>query len=339
VLRWSLPALAVLTAVLACHWQEQAPAVAPAPAAASASAEADPSLRVLSVAVACTKIASCSHPHDAPRERDPAACVDWWVATAGTDDAFAACIGGAKDCAGIDVCVRRRGNPQAASVCASRPKNDTTCQGGKLVQCGDDDPRESVLTDCGALQATCGEHALEGGLVARACLSSALCPDGAPAARCDGDAALIACHDGAVERETCLPTQRCEQLKAADGTAVASCEPNGHRHCDDVGARRCDGAKLLECMPHAATGMSRTVDCASFGFACDAKSTHPCVSAGPAECDASTPDGAPRCDGDALVFCAAGKKMRVPCTEVGFAACDPDAHGTEAACSATRAQP
>jgi hypothetical protein len=337
VLRASVPALGVMLAVFACH---EGPPVASAgePATAAASSDDGAALRVASVSSACTKIVSCSHPHDAPRERDPAACVDWWVATAGADAAFSSCIGAAHDCAAVDVCVRRRGDPAAAAVCASRAKNDTTCDGGKLVQCGDDDPRESTLTDCAALSATCGEHTIEGGLVTRACLSASLCPDSAPAARCDGPGALVTCHEGAADRETCAASQRCEQLKGADGAPVASCEPNGHRHCDDVGARRCDGAKLTECAPHGATGVTRTVDCAAFGFDCDAKSAHPCVAGAHAECDPGAADGAPRCDGDTLVFCAAGKRVRVSCIDVGFASCDPDAHGTEAACSASPAQ-
>jgi hypothetical protein len=64
------PATAVVV-LLACH---ASPAVAPGL-----------SERIDRAARTCAKVASCAHPHDAPRDRDPSACVDAWVARAAAE--------------------------------------------------------------------------------------------------------------------------------------------------------------------------------------------------------------------------------------------------------------
>jgi hypothetical protein len=151
--------------------------------------------------------------------------------------------------------------------------------------------------------------------------------------RCDGTHAVVACHEGAVERTPCASGARCEEHRAADGAVTALCEPPAHRHCDAVGKRWCEEGKLVSCQAHGPFGEAVVSDCAAMGLSCDPRveGGGACVVPGPRACERA----APRCDGDALVFCAAGRSARVSCRDVGFTACDPDAHGVDAACTAS----
>lgn len=307
-----------------------APSTPPPPPTAPSPQQA--AQRVDHVARACAKIASCAHSHDAPRERDPSACVDWWLGHVKDGDAFARCVDAARGCAAVDACVRERtGNAIAAAYCRAHPGEQTGCEGATLITCADDDPAESTATDCAALQATCGETRAAGGLVARGCMSAARCPAGAPEARCDGDGnAIITCRDGAVERTACAAGVKCEEHKANDGTLTALCEPPGHLHCNEVGKSWCDGARLVQCSAHGHTGELKVVDCASIGMACDAALAHPaCALPGQRACSPA----APRCDGGSLSFCAAGRNVKIACDAIGFSKCDPDGHGLEASCA------
>jgi hypothetical protein len=290
--------------------------------------------RVERIAQACTKIASCAHSHDAPRERDPGACVDWWIDHVyGENNDFATCIARARSCAEVDHCARDRGDPQAVAFCKAHPDAQTGCDGTRLVTCGDDDPDESTAIDCAKLGATCGEQHLAGGLVTRACLSPQLCPPGAPEARCDGKTAIISCHEGAVERSSCPAGVPCQEHKDSDGDQTATCEPPGHVHCEHVGERRCDGSRLVQCVPHGHFGEPRVLDCAAFGLGCGhanvGGTTKPdCIVPNQAACDES----GVKCDGQAVSFCAAGRKVTISCAALGFGPCDPDAKGLDAAC-------
>jgi hypothetical protein len=144
----------------------------------------------------------------------------------------------------------------------------------------------------------------------------------------------VTCREGAVERTTCAPGVKCQEHKGSDGVASALCESGDHQHCKDVGKSRCDGGRLVQCMPHGALGEERVVDCNAMGLACDASTGKPaCALPGARGCVA----GAPRCEGDALSFCAAGRPTKVACADLGFARCDPDGHGLEASCAPARA--
>jgi hypothetical protein len=301
--------------------------------------------RIDRAARTCARVASCAHAHDAPRDRDPSACVDAWVARAPSDvEPFEACVEAAgrgsspsSFCDQVDACIRARGDAVATAYCRANPGLARTgCNGNRLVTCTEDDPTESSSTDCAAFGATCGDSSQAGGLLTRACLSSTLCPPGAPDVRCEGDRAVVGCHDGAVDRTVCLPGARCEEHRGADGSSSAICESPGHRHCGTVGKRWCEHGKLVSCIPHGPFGEAVISDCAALGLACDdhAESGAACVVPGPRACE----HAAARCEGDALTFCAAGRRFRVACGDLGFRVCDPDAHGVDAAC-ATEAVP
>jgi hypothetical protein len=307
--------------VVACASSSPPPVVAAPPDGVS---------HVDRVARACAKIASCAHAHDAPRDRDPSACVDGWLARARPNDAaFLRCVSSAASCGALDACAKERGGDAiAAAYCRAHPGEPTACDDARLVICADDDLAESRSIDCAALSATCGEsHA--GGLVTRGCMSPTLCPAGAPDARCDGDA-IVTCRDGAAERTACTKG-RCVEHRG--DTRSAMCESPGHDHCDDVGRSRCEGGMLVQCVPHGPLGERRVVDCGALGLACDGSSAKAvCALPGQRSCEA----GAPRCRGDALAFCAAGRPFEVKCAEIGFARCDPDGHGLEASCGTAR---
>jgi hypothetical protein len=302
---------------IACH--------AGAPPASPAAGD-----RVDRAARACAKIASCAHPHDAPPDRDPGACVDAWLARPAADAVrLETCLDAAAGCGQVDACARERGDLLATAYCRANPGARTACQGTRLVTCSEDDPAESVSTDCAAFGASCGDSKQPGGLLARACLSATLCPSGVPEVRCEGAAAIVSCHEGAVERTACAGPSRCEQHRGADGVLSAICEPPAHRHCDAVGKRWCEQGLLATCQPHGPYGEVATTDCASLGLACaDHAQGAACVAAGALPCERA----APRCDGEALAFCAAGRHYRLACRDLGFASCDPDAHGVDAAC-------
>jgi len=306
--------------VVACHSAN--PAAAPSLAA-----------RIDAAARTCAKLASCAHAHDAPRDRDPAACVDAWIARAPAErEPVEACVVAAKDCAEVDACGRDRGDAATAGYCRAHAGVRTGCEGSRLVTCSQDDPAESSAIDCAAFGATCGDLPQAGGLMVRACVSAALCPAGAPEVRCDGPGAVVTCHEGAVERAACPGAARCEEHQAKDGAASAVCEPPSHRHCDTVGKRWCEQGSLVQCQPHGPYGEPVVTDCASLGLACDehAEPGAACVAPGPRSCE----HAAPRCEGDdMLTFCAAGRRFRLSCRALGLGACDPDAHGVDAACS------
>ena len=310
---------AVLVAVACCH---------------GGTVPSTPGLseRIDLAARTCARVASCAHAHDAPRDRDPSACVDAWVARARADvEPFETCVAGAVDCEEVDTCMRARGNAVATAYCRANPGARSGCDGNRLVTCTEDDPTESSSTDCATFGATCGESKQAGGLLTRSCLSSTQCPAGAPEVRCDGTRAIVGCHDGAVDRTACIGGAHCEEHRGADGTPSAICESPGHRHCDAVGKRWCEQGKLVSCIPHGPIGEAMVSDCAALGLACDdhAETGAACVVPGPRACE----HGGARCDGDALTFCAAGRRFRVACRDLGFSVCDPDAHGVDAACA------
>jgi hypothetical protein len=312
---------ATVVVFLACHGGSP-------PAAPELSALIDRTART------CAKVASCAHPHDPPRERDPSACVDAWVARGGAEvDPFETCVAEATGCEQVDACMRARGDAVATAFCRAHPGVRSGCEGSRLVTCSEDDPAESSSTDCSGFGASCGDSQA-GGLLTRACLSAALCPAGAPEVRCEGTQVVVGCRDGAVNRTACLGDTRCEERRAADGTASATCESPTLRHCDVVGKRWCQQGKLVSCMPNGPFGEAMVADCAALGLACDdhAVAGPACVVPGPRGCE----HAAARCDGDGLSFCAAGRRFRVACHDLGFGACDPDAHGLDAACAPSR---
>ncbi|HEY8086773.1 MAG TPA: hypothetical protein VIF09_02990 [Polyangiaceae bacterium] len=290
------------------------------------------------VARTCARVASCAHAHEASRERDPGACVDAWIAKAGPEQsAFETCVAGALGCEEVGACVRGKVDLAAASYCKGHPGARTGCDGTHLVACGEDDVNESTSTDCAALGASCGDSKQPGGLATRACISGALCPSGAPEGRCEGTAAVLSCHDGVVGRTACAHGARCEEHRGADGVPSALCELPGHRHCDVVGKRWCEGDVLVTCGPHGSLGEAVTTDCAASGLACEGalQGGAACAVRGVRSCD----HGAAKCVGDALSFCAAGVPVRVSCHDLGFAGCDPDAHGVDAACATVASHP
>jgi hypothetical protein len=285
---------------------------------------------------ACAKIASCAHAHDAPRDRDPSACVDAWIVRPSGDfDEPVRCIVDAAGCDAVAACLRARGDPTAAAFCRQNAGARTGCDGDRLVTCSADDPADCTSIPCASFGARCGEWKQPGGLVSRACLSPSLCPAGAPEVRCEGPQSLVSCRDGAADRTECVGEARCLAVKGTDGVPSAICEPPAHRHCDAVGKRWCEGGSLVVCQPHGPFGEAVVSDCAALGLACDdhASAGAACVVPGRGACVA----GAPRCEGGALAFCAAGRRVHVPCTELGFVTCDPDAHGVDAACTLTQA--
>lgn len=313
----------------ACGGQEP-----PAQAPAARAPRKDPS-SLHQVSEACARVASCTHSHDAPRLRDPSACVDWWVghADASAPDPLQKCFSQATTCEQINTCIHGGGDAKAAAFCAQRPGVVSGCEGDRLVSCGDDDAQESTITDCTALGATCREMKAAGGLVIRACFAPAKCPPGAPEARCDGPGAVVSCRDGAIERATCRPGTRCEDHKDEAGEATASCQLPGRRRCDALGARHCEGDRLIECSSQENAGKVRVSDCAGFGLRCTGSGPRAgCYVPADVECDK---DMLPKCEGNgqSLVFCAAGRLTKIACASLGMGACNPTAHGSVAACS------
>lgn len=287
------------------------------------------------IASTCARIASCSRAHDVPRLRDPGTCVDWWFAhaDAGEPDPLHACLARATTCQAIETCMHGSGDARAAQFCAARPGVVTGCDGDRLVSCGDDDAPESTVTNCAAMGATCREMKSAGGLVTRACFSPEKCPMGAPEARCEGDAVVVSCHDGAIERARCAPGTRCEQHKDESGEATARCELPGRPRCGSLRARRCDGDRLVECTGQDLAGKIHVTDCATFGLRCSGTGPRAgCYVPKDVECDREM---LPKCadNGRSLVFCAAGRTVKVPCSSLGMGSCDPTARGAIAACS------
>ena len=319
----------VLALVAACGGTEpppQAPAAGPG--------RKDPA-SLQQVSMTCARIASCTHAHDTPRLRDPSACVDWWVQHADPQipDPLQKCLAGATTCAQIDTCMHGAGDVRAAQFCAARPGVVSGCDGERLVSCGDDDAQESTVTDCTALGASCRELKSAGGLVIRACFAPQQCPANAPEARCDGENAVVSCHDGAIERARCGTGTRCEEHKDEAGEATASCTLPGRRRCDLLGARHCEGDRLVECAGQDHYGKIRVSDCAGFGLRCNGTGPRAgCYVPADVECDKEM---LPKCEdaGRSLVFCAAGRTTKIACAALGMDACNPAARGAVAACS------
>lgn len=285
------------------------------------------------VAEACARIASCAHGHDAPRLKDPGACVEWWLAHGDprSPDPLRKCLSDAKTCAQIGTCMHGAGDARAAAFCAARPGVVSGCEGDRLVSCGDDDAQESTVTDCAALGASCREMRAAGGLVVRACFAPQKCPAGAPEARCDGPGAVLACHDGAIDRIACPTGTTCEEHKDESGDATASCQLPGRRRCVP-GARRCDGDRLVECS--GAEGRVRVTDCAGFGLRCTGQGPRAgCYVPANVECDKEM---LPKCQDGSVVFCAEGRITKVSCAAIGMGACNPNARGLVAACTPAR---
>jgi hypothetical protein len=307
----------------------------PAPNVPSASTTRKDPASLQQVSETCARIASCTHSHDAPRLRDPSACVDWWVAQHDPSgpDPLQRCFTQATTCEQINTCIHGGGDAKAAQFCSQRPGVVSGCDGDRLVSCGDDDAQESTVNDCTALGATCREMRAAGGLVIRACFAPQKCPAGAPEARCDGEGAVLSCHDGAIERAKCRPGTRCEERKDDSGEATASCELPGRRRCDLMGARHCEGDRLVECSTSDHFGKVRVSDCAGFGLRCTGSGPRAgCYVPADVECDKEM---LPKCseDGQSLVFCAAGRLTKIACSSVGMAVCNPSARGPVAACS------
>jgi len=301
----------VLALVAACGGTEpppQAPAAGPG--------RKDPA-SLLQVSMTCARIASCTVQHADPQIPDP----------------LQKCLAGATTCAQIDTCMHGAGDARAAQFCAARPGVVSGCDGERLVSCGDDDAQESTVADCTALGASCRELKSAGGLVIRACFAPQKCPANAPEARCDGENAVISCHDGAIERARCGTGTRCEEHKDEAGEATASCTLPGRRRCDLLGARHCEGDRLVECAGQDHYGKIRVSDCAGFGLRCNGTGPRAgCYVPADVECDKEM---LPKCEdaGRSLVFCAAGRTTKIACAALGMDACNPTARGAVAACS------
>ena len=325
-------ALGAVALVVACGGQDPPPKppVAPTP-------PKDPTW-FGDVAQACARVASCTHTHDAPRLRDPGACVDWWVAHGDPQapDPLRTCLTNAKTCDAVKTCMNGGGDARAAAFCAQRPGVVSGCEGGRLVSCGDDDSHESTVIDCAAMGASCRELKAAGGLVVRSCYSPQKCPAKAPEARCDGNA-VLACRDGAMERVACRPGTQCEDHNDQSGDATASCELPGRRRCDVLGARHCENDRLVECHEQGHFGKVRVSDCVGFGLRCAGSGPRAgCYVPSNVECDKEL---LPKCEAGALVFCAAGRLARVGCSSLGLGACDPSGKGPMAACGTSDAPP
>jgi hypothetical protein len=289
--------------------------------------------RLEKAARTCAGVASCAHPHDAARERDPGACVEALVTRApAAADAFEGCVAKTKGCSDVDACVRARGDAAAAQFCRDHAGKHAGCVGTRLVTCSEDDPSEATSMDCAALAGTCAELPQPGGLLVYGCVSPSLCPAGASGSHCQGAGAVVSCHEGAAERTECAAPSRCTETKAADGTGLAFCEQPNHRHCTELDKRWCEDGRLLTCRSHGPVGEVVATDCALQGLTCEPSPDNgaECAVPGKPVCTR----GSPTCEGESLAFCAAGRRFRVSCRDLGFAACDPDAHGVDAACSA-----
>lgn len=288
------------------------------------------------VAGACAKIASCTNANDAPRLRDPGACVDWFVGKYDPADPLQRCVEGAKGCEQVNACVHGAGDPKAVEFCAKRGGVVSGCDGERLVSCGDASGAESYVVDCAKLGASCRETRAAGGIIVRGCFSAQKCPAGAPEARCDGNAVLT-CRDGAMDRAPCKPGTNCEERKDGAGEAIATCELPGRRRCDLLGSRRCEGDRLVECERErgqtAAAAKARVSDCAGLGLHCSGVGPRAgCYVPSNVECDKEM---LPRCELGKLVFCAAGRVTKLACSDLGLGPCNAHARGPMAACEDT----
>jgi len=308
--------------VAACGGQE-APARPPPPA----PAPKDPPV-IAKASAACARVSACTRAKDAPRFRDPGACVEWWVAD--ENETLRRCLEGASGCEAVTSCMHGGGDAKAAAFCAQRPGVVSGCDGERLVSCGDDDAHEASVVDCAAIGGSCKEMK-SGGLVLRACSSPTKCPKDAPDVRCDGAGAVISCRDGAFERVTCRPGTTCEERRDEVGDPAASCELPGRRRC--TGARHCEDDRLVECE----RGKAKVTDCVGHGLRCTGTGPRAgCYVPDNVECDK---DMLPKCEGGAVVFCALGRLEKIGCASLGLGPCDPSAKGPFAACSLPAAPP
>jgi hypothetical protein len=284
------------------------------------------------VASACAKIASCTNASEAPRLRDPGACVDWFVAKYDPADPLQRCVEGAKGCDQVNACVHGAGDPKAVEFCAKRQGVVSGCDGDRLVSCGDASFAESYVVDCAKLGAACRETKAAGGVIVRGCFSPQKCPANAPEARCDGNA-VLSCRDGAMERVECKPGTKCGERKDGSGEAIATCELPGRRRCDLLGSRRCEDDRLVECERGPAATRARVSDCSGLGLHCQGVGPRAgCYVAENVECDKEM---LPRCEQGKLVFCAAGRVTRLACADLGLGPCNTRARGSMAACEDT----
>lgn len=315
--------------LVACGGEEplpKAPVAAPAPK--------DPAW-IAKAATACVRLASCTQLDDAKRFRSPGACVDWWLGRGGPDaqDPLRTCLAEAKTCDQVVACQRGGGDARVASFCAERKGVVTACDGDRLVSCGDEG-EEATVTDCAALGANCREQRSSGGIAIRACFSLQKCPLNAPDTRCDGAGAVLSCRDGAIERIACKPGTRCEERSTENGDQTASCELPSRRRCEMLGARHCEGDRLVECgSPEGGPGRIKVTDCGASGLRCTGLGLRAaCTVAEGVECDremtAKCGEG-----GKSVVFCAAGRSTKVSCADLGMGTCNPAARGAGAACN------
>ncbi|MCL2723086.1 MAG: hypothetical protein FWD69_01490 [Polyangiaceae bacterium] len=280
---------------------------------------------------ACALVASCTQSTSRlPSLHDPAACMAYWIGRGGPDahDPLRSCLGGAKTCSDVATCLRGGGDARAAVLCASQKGVVTACDGERFISCGDDAEGASVV-DCAALGGSCREQRSEGGLTIRGCFAPRKCPPDAPETRCDGGDAVVHCQGGTIERTTCTTGTHCEERTTDSGEILALCTLHGMRRCNMLGARRCDGDRLVEC----ADGGTTVTDCAASGMKCTGLGLRAnCTVPSNAECDGDMPA---RCEdgGRALVFCAAGRITKVACETIGLGACVPAGRTEGAACA------
>jgi hypothetical protein len=282
-----------------------------------------------SIAQRCARIASCAHPHDSPQWRNPSACVDFWVAHgAGLDAEVPDCLSYALTCDAVSACLHPGRQKAPAAFCRAHPGSMTGCDGTALVSCGVDDPDESTILDCSSLGAKCGDIVQAGGLSTHACVDSERCPPDLTKAWCSGALAVIACHDGEIERTACTGGSSCREHVDEDGEHVAMCETPGHAKCGTPGSLHCDGTRLIACETHGHFAHEHAVDCAASGLACSVSDAGAACTSPKTECEG----GHPTCENDALTFCAAGVRARIDCGEIGLGHCEVDGRGPDATC-------
>jgi hypothetical protein len=100
-----------------------------------------------------------------------------------------------------------------------------------------------------------------------------------------------------------------------------------------LGARHCEGDRLVECSSQDHVGKVRVSDCAGFGMRCNGTGPRAgCYVPADVECDKEM---LPKCEdgGKSLVFCAAGRLTKIACASLGMGICNPTARGPVAACS------
>jgi hypothetical protein len=325
LVRWS-------ALLLVAGWLLASCGALPPPEAATPGA--NPAARFAAIAQGCARIASCAHTHDPPYFRDPAACVDHWVASEpGNSDPLARCLGSASSCDAIDACLHSAPHPPATAFCLAHPGAMTGCDGSHAILCSEDDPDESTLVDCAAFGAKCLALTQAGGLSTHACVDPSRCPAELTKSWCDRAGAVFSCHDGEIERSACAPGESCQAHVERDGDQAAMCEAPGHAGCETPGSRRCEGSRLVRCEAHGHFGHERSIDCHDLGLVCTSGQ-------GGARCTVGVPEcagGQATCEGNALSFCAAGQRLRVDCGALGLSTCEADGRGPQALCRPKKA--